>query len=109
MRLIRRSVVGVAAAISVAAVAAPTAGAQTAGWGWGTPVSVVGQWNLAAGCQANFPAGVGFAGGTTANTCATGTMGLGAAIGEIANVTGPVVTGTAVLEPIVVTAGPATY
>jgi hypothetical protein len=109
MRLIRRSVLGAAAAISVAAVAAPTAGAQTAGWGWGTPVAVVGQWNLAAGCQANFPAGVGFSGGTTANTCATGTMGLGAAIGEIANVTGPVVTGTAVLEPIVVTAGPASY
>src|ERR1700739_2980865 len=99
MRLIRRSVLGAAAAISVAAVAATTAGAQTAGWGGGTPVGAGGQWNLAAGCQATFPAGVGFAGGTTANTCASGTMGLGAAIGEIANVPGPVVTGTAGLEP----------
>jgi hypothetical protein len=105
MKLIRRSVLGAAVAVSVSALGAPVAGADI----WPGPTNVVGQLNGPAGCQANFPVGVGFAGGTTANNCGTAASFIGAAIGEVANVTGPVVTGATVLAPVVVTAGPASY
>jgi hypothetical protein len=111
MRVIRRSVLGAAAAISVSALGAPTAGAQVfpfpfgAGFGVGGAVSVIGQANGPIGCDASSPVGNGFAGGTTSNGCWSGAAGVGPAIGEMANVTGPVVTGSALLAPIVVSAG----
>jgi hypothetical protein len=116
MRVIRRSVLGAAAAISVSALGAPIAGAQVfpfpgaAGWagtgfGVGGATSVIGQANGPIGCDASSPVGNGFAGGTTSNGCWSGAAGVGPAIGEMANVTGPVVTGSALLAPIVVSAG----
>jgi hypothetical protein len=105
MRLIRRSALGAAVAISVSALGAPMASAEF----WPGPTNAVGQLNGPAGCQADFPAGVGFAGGTTANNCGAVASFTGPADGEVANVTGPVITGAAVLAPVVVTAGPASY
>ena len=112
MSLIRRSVLGAAVAISVSALGAPIADAQISPvpfWGYGGGTNAVGQASGPTGCQADSPVGVGFAGGTTANNCGTAASFIGAAIGEVANVTGPVVTGATVLAPVVVTAGPASY
>jgi hypothetical protein len=109
MSLIRRSVLGAAVAISVAALGAPIADAQISPfpfWGYGGGTNAIGQASGPAGCQADSPVGVGFAGGTTANSCGAATSYIGPAVGEIANVTGPVVTGSVILAPVVVAAGP---
>jgi hypothetical protein len=108
MRFIRRGILGAAAAISVSALGAPMANAQTWPWGfgWTGGVNAIGQANGPVGCDASSPVGVGFSGGTTANNCYAGTTAIGPAVGVTANVTGPVVTGSAVWAPIVVAAGP---
>jgi hypothetical protein len=109
MRLIRRSVLGAAVAISVSALSAPIAGAQVFPfpyWGYGGGTNAIGQASGPTGCQADSPVGVGFAGGTTANNCFAGWTAIGPAVGESVNVTGPVVTGSAILAPVVVAAGP---
>ena len=105
MTLRRRNVLGAAVAMGVFAAGAPIADAQIMPFPFVGPTNVIGQANAPALCAANSPAGNGFAGGTTSNGCWSGAAGVGPAIGEMANVTGPVVTGSALLAPIVVSAG----
>jgi hypothetical protein len=110
MRLIRRSVLGAAAAISVSALGAPTAGAQVfpfpfAGFAGGGPTSIIGQANSPNGCTSDSPVGNGFAGGTTSNACFSAANYVAPAIGQIADVKGPLITGSLLLAPVVVAAG----
>ena len=106
MRFSRRSGLGAAVALGVVALGAPIADAQVFPLPFVGPANTIGQANAPAGCTANSPAGVGFAGGTTANSCGAATSYIGPAVGLIANVTGPVVTGSVILAPVVVAAGP---
>jgi hypothetical protein len=106
MGFIRRSVLGAAAGISVLALGAPMAGAQIFPVGNLSTITI-GQANAPTGCAANSPAGVGFAGGTTANSCGTVLTFTSPAIGLVAGVAGPTLIGATVLAPVVTTAGPA--
>jgi hypothetical protein len=107
MRLTRRKGLGAAVAIGVFALGAPIADAQVFPFPFVGPTNTIGQANGPAGCMANSPAGVGFAGGTTANSCGTVLSFIGPAIGEVASVVGPTIIGPAtVLSPVVTAAGP---
>lgn len=106
MRFTRRSGLGTAVALGVLALGAPIADAQVFP-SFGGPTNTVGQANAPAGCQADSPAGVGFAGGTTAINCGVTLSFVGPAIGEVASVIGPTIIGpTTLLEPVVTSAGP---
>jgi hypothetical protein len=107
MRFSRRSGLGAAVALGVLALGAPIADAQVFPLPFVGPANTIGQANGPAGCTANSPAGVGFAGGTTANSCGVVLSFIGPAIGEVASVVGPTIIGpTTVLAPVVTSAGP---
>jgi hypothetical protein len=110
MRLSRRNALGAAVALGVFALGAPIADASVfSPFPFVGPTNVIGQGNSPTGCQANFPVGVGFAGGTVAQTCASVLSYTSPAIGQIAYVGGGILNGAQVLAPVVTTAGAATF
>jgi hypothetical protein len=108
MSFLRRRVLMVAAVMTLFAVGAPVAGAQVfpLPGGLGTTTGIGGQ----AGpqlCGSNAPAGTGYAGGTTAQSCGTALSFVGPAIGEIASTIGPTIIGAGVVgNAITVSSGP---
>jgi hypothetical protein len=106
MKFIRRGLLAVAATVAVFAVAAPVASASD--FTWPSPnVNTIGGQLGPQGCGNNAPAGVGTAGGTTGLSCGAVLSFIGPAIGQVATVIGPTVIGSAVLAPVITSAGPA--
>jgi hypothetical protein len=106
MRFIRGRLLAVAATLAVVAVAAPISTAS-ADWPFTVPnVDTAGGQAGSFGCGLNTPAGVGFAGSTTSQSCGSVLSFVGPAIGQVATVIGPTIIGATVVAPVTVSAGP---